>query len=127
VGYVIIFHEEAIGPSEIRGEHDMARIKVIETGEFTEAVLFIGCTDIVTEMLDSEFESYVDHIGTYYVMSQSDADWWERWAETEAKILVARDNATDEQVAEDERLIDWYGYDLEMLQDEECKLFGIER
>lgn len=105
----------------------MARIKVTESGEFTEATLRIGCTDIVTEMLDSEFESYVDHVGTYYVMGQSDADWWERWAETEAKILVARDNATDEQVAEDERLIDWYGYDLETLQDEECRLFGIER
>ena len=105
----------------------MARIKVIETGEFTDATLCIVCTDIVTEMIDSEFESYVDHIGTYYVMGQSDADWWERWAETEAKILVARDNATDEQVAEDEKLIDWYGHDLEMLQDEECKLFGIER
>jgi hypothetical protein len=105
----------------------MARIKVIETGEFTEATLRIGCTDIVSDMLDSEFESDTDWQGTYYILPQADADWWERWADTEALILVARDNATDEQIAEDERLISEYGYDLETLQDAECRLFGIER
>lgn len=105
----------------------MARIKAIETGEFTEAALSLNGTDIVSDVLDGEFDSDTDDQGTYYILPQTDADWWKRWAETEAMILVARESATDEQVAEDEELIEWYGHDLEMLQDEECRLFGIER
>jgi hypothetical protein len=104
----------------------MARIKIIETGEFTEATLRIGCTDIVSDLLDSEFDSDTDHIGTYYILPQDDAEWWEQWAETEAKIICARCNATDEQAAEDERLIEQFGNDLEMLQAAERELFGID-
>lgn len=63
----------------------------------------------------------------FVVAKDYELDWWETWTATEPLIWAARDDADDETRAKDDKLIDAYGHDMELLQDRECELFGIER
>jgi hypothetical protein len=65
--------------------------------------------------------------GAYWSVADDDElDWWVGWTDNEQAIIYAREDADDETIAEDERLIADYGYDYELLQDKELALFGIE-
>lgn len=67
-----------------------------------------------------------EHDAYWSVADDGELDWWVGWTENEQSIIYAREDADDETIAEDERLIADYGYDYELLQDKELALFGIE-
>lgn len=109
------------------GRKKMARIKIIETAEFVDATFRVNGEDIVDGMLNDEYYAKNDDEGEYYEMEQVEADWWMEWAKVEALVTEAWDNATEDQRERHAKLVQDYGYDLSMLHDAECELFGIER
>lgn len=81
--------------------------------------------DVLIDIMGNSGCTVVDG-NIVYVDTDDDVDWWADWARREQLIWQARDEADDEQVAADDRLIDELGYSMEDLQMAECKLFGIE-
>lgn len=106
----------------------MVTIKSTETGKTVEAELIDPKTqsDMLADIIGmSGIET--DEDWNFLVDSDEELGWWVNWAETEPLIWDARDEADEETKAKDDELISAYGSDLGLLQDMECKLFGIER
>lgn len=106
----------------------MACIHNTTTDTMTEIVFTINGEDIIDQMIEaSGYYRLEDEDGnTYYDLTQDEVDWWETWAEVEAKVNEALENASEEQLEEHAQLVSDYGHDMEMLHDAECELLGID-
>lgn len=109
----------------------METIKSEKTGKAVELELIDpkdGCdffADVIggTRMRVPEDDEH----GAYWSVADDDElDWWVDWTANEQATIYAREDADDETIAEDERLIAEYGYDYDLLQQKELELFGID-
>lgn len=60
-----------------------------------------------------------------YMLDDYESSWWAEWFEKEERITRARSIADESTIDMDNRLIDHYGHDMELLQDKELELFGL--
>ncbi len=63
--------------------------------------------------------------GRFYLPTEDDFDWWQRWAEREERICAAYAEADDETRIEYEDAVCDFGYDMEVLQDKLETVLGI--
>lgn len=98
-----------------------AEIELVDrlTGQDCIADIMGNSGDVQPVSEDDEHDAY------WSVGSDEELDWWIGWAEVEQEIWDARDGADSQTVEEDDRLIEMYGYDAELLQEHERELFGI--
>ena len=62
-----------------------------------------------------------------WLMGTDEMEWWRRWAEREERICAAYAEADEDTRAEYERAIIGNGHDLELLQDVQERVLGIDR
>lgn len=105
---------------------DSGKTTCIELREVKDGFIVGG--DILPDVIGNwlAWMEQVERDRDFVAMHDEDAEWWIQWARNEQAIYFARDAADGDTVAEDERIIAEYGYDMELLQAKELELFGLD-
>lgn len=100
----------------------MTEIRNTTTDELVEIECIIDGIDIIADVMGG---TGVDHDGEHFAMAEDEIDWWTRWAAREERIADAYGNADASTRVVYEQAISEYGYDMELLQDEQERILGL--
>ena len=107
----------------------MALIKNIDTNEVFEVNYRPHAEDIMDEVMEAcgLFQEFELEDGRFaFLLTQEDADWWERWARAQVLIDEAYENADEWKQAASEHIVCDMSPDMDSIMEAQLELFGIE-
>lgn len=104
----------------------MATIIRTKDGDRELSLMSSNGVDFLYEVIGSSTECPRDRHDGAFLMSEEDADWWERWARREQRINDTVEERGEEAEAIVSSLAVMWGHDFEVLQDMTEEALGLE-